>query len=127
IAEDSAAARPPKRSVTKAATKALLVEVEQRRQIDRIRVSGWLKRRFIAWGRAMIPWTNILAHIAAKKPLADSGPQLARNGRTQLDSQIADAAGGVEDVRLRKGLRRTSIETGPAGPAMLGREGLVGV
>ena len=73
----------------------------------------------------MIPRADVLANVAAKQPIADAAPQVERNRFPQLDRQIADAARGVENIRLGKGLRRTGVEAGAASSAVVGSKRLV--
>src|SRR5271157_4307478 len=68
-----------------------------------------------------VPRTNILADVAAEDLPSNSGAQFFRDRAALLDGEIRNALGGVELIRRRKRVRRTSIETARAGAAVVRR------
>src|SRR5438105_2859570 len=75
----------------------------------------------------LVPRANVLADVAAEEPVAEGCAEFARDGAAELNREIADAARGVENVGLRESLRRTGVEAGAAGAAVVGGEGFVGL
>src|SRR5262245_27679259 len=142
IAEDAAAAGAPERRVAKAAAEGIVVEVEERDEIDGTRQFGILDSGF--WigvvgnvvarrvgGRSppysmLVPGADVLANIAAKKPVADATAKLQRNRFAELDCEITNATGGIEDIGLRKGVGRAGVKARAACAAVVGGKGLVG-
>src|SRR5580692_9853462 len=70
--------------------------------------------------RTFIPWTNILADIAAENVVADRRAKLFRDGSSQFDVEIGYTARGVHDVGFGEGLSGTSIGTVRTGAATVG-------
>ena len=68
------------------------------------------------------PRANLLADIATEEPIARRFAEFQRYGRAQFDGEITDALRRIENARLGKRFGRTGIETGRAGPAMVGGE-----
>ena len=126
IAQNAAALCPPERRMTEAFLEPGVVEGKESDQIDGVFIRPRLKGDFARQRRAMIPGADILAHIAAEEPIAETCSQFVRNGFPQFDRQITDALRRIEHVRLGKRLRRTGIETSPAAAAMVGRKRLIG-
>lgn len=67
-----------------------------------------------------IPWTNDLAVITAKHPVADQRAQFFRDSVLQLDRQVGNAAAGIQLVGADKGVRGADIQTGGAFSAVFG-------
>src|SRR5262245_28030148 len=70
--------------------------------------------------RPRVPRANVLANVTAEDPIDNAGAQFARHFITQFNREVTDAPRGVEYIRLRKRLGRTSIEACAAGSAMIG-------
>src|SRR4030095_343089 len=58
--------------------------------------------------------TNILTHIAAEHPIADTRSKLSRDLAFVFNRQIRDALPRVQLVRSREGVRRARVEAAPA-------------
>src|SRR3712207_5613834 len=93
--------------------------------MDGIGLWRWLKCRLFAMRGAMVPRADVLTDVAAKQPIADAAAEVVRDFATQLDGQIADAARGIEHVRLREGLGGAGIQASATRSAVFRRKGLV--
>src|SRR6266481_5411656 len=71
--------------------------------------------------RAPVPWTNVLADIAAKNMVAHRLTKLFRDGAAQLDGEVRDTLSGIHHVRCDESLRRTRIQTPTATRAQIRR------
>src|ERR1700728_4319137 len=94
---------------------------------QRRRKMARLERGLMRNRRAPVPGTNVLANVAAEHMLADGGAQLLRRGCVQFNSEVRDAAAGVDFVAFRRnGLRGTSVDAaGASSAAVGGRSGIL--
>ena len=103
----------------------MVVQLEQRDEVDRVLVFGWLKSGFIRRWNAVIPRANVLTDVTAEQPVSDALAQFLRKAVTQLDGQITDTTAGIEDVRLWKGVCGASVKTRSASATVVGRKRLI--
>src|SRR5712692_8375181 len=89
------------------------------------RKNSWLELRHRDNRRPPVPWTNVLADIAAENMISHRLAKLFRDGTSQLDGQVRNTLSRIQNVGFDKSLRRTSVETTPATPAQIRRRQLV--
>jgi hypothetical protein len=95
VSQQSAPLGTPQWSVTESRAKFRLRKIENRNQIKRVRPAARLKVLERAVWRTVVPRANVLANVTAENPVAQSFAQLGRDGRSQLNRQIANAAAAV--------------------------------
>ena len=78
-----------------------------------------LPRGVVAFGGATVPWTHVLADVAAVHFVLNGGAQRFVDISARFDRQIRQTAGGVELIRLDDGARRTCVETARARAALI--------
>src|SRR5262245_25347020 len=121
VARESGAPRATDRAAREQHPKAGLVEREEALEGPALQRSG-VKSRLVGGRGEAIPWADLLAHVAAKDPVADRGAQLARDRSAVLDGEVGDAAPRVHLVGRDDRLGGTGLETARARSAMLALE-----
>src|SRR5437773_1413533 len=95
----------------------LVVPLKQLSKIDCAAGKSWLKRRIGRIWSALVPWTDILANIAAVEPIGQIGGLI--ESAAMLYGQIGDAPAGIEPVRLSDCVGRACINAARAGSAAI--------
>ena len=78
-----------------------------------------MRRHQAALAGEAVPRAGVEAVVAAVNPVADRGAQLLRDRAFQLDSQIGDAAAGVELERRGDGPGRAGVDAARAFAAVV--------
>src|SRR5262249_2045363 len=78
-------------------------------------------------GEAHVPGTDVLADVATEYPFTQLRSLRLAEGTTVLDRQIRNARARVEIARAHEGLRRTGVQTAPAGAGAVRVERKIGL
>src|SRR6266849_5213134 len=85
------------------------------------RKNSWLELRDCGNGSAVIPRADVLTDVTPKNMIAHRPAIPLGNGIAQFDGQIRNTLLGIHDIRLDKGLCRTSVETTPTASTQIRR------
>src|SRR6202049_3772049 len=123
VARESAQLRAPHRRPPDISSEVVVIHRQDRsRNRPRVAVENIARAEcFFANipGKSNIPWTDILADVAAVDETADLSPLLRRNRALRLDREVGDALGGVQHAGRREGSGRAGVQTASAAAASI--------